>query len=237
MDPLLLVIPLVVIFGVSWYADHMVRRYDGDLPPEVMPKSGRLAETILARHWINDVRVHGGDGDYYAPIQRRIELSDERIARGSTSAAAIAAHEAAHAVQHALRIFSARARLALALPDALASLAWFPIAIAAALLDSELLATVAFGLFTFTLAVSVLTAFNEVDASRRALRELHELLGPEHDQRGARRVLVACGATYVSDTLLDFHYLGRRLRRDEEDGGGGQSSTHDSPGFIRSLFD
>ena len=236
MNPLLLVIPLVVVLGVAWFAGRTIRRYDDDLPRGAMPKSERIAKTILMRNRISSVRVEGGDGDFYAPMARRIELSHKRIARRSTSAAAIAAHEAAHAVQHAVRFLGFMAWLVLAIPSTLASLAWFPVAIGAAALDSDVLADVAFGLFGFTVAVSVVTVWVEVDASRRALRELRELRAPGLDQRGARRVLVVCGATYVADTVLDLGFVGRRLRRDD-DAAGGRSSDDDGGDFIGGQLD
>jgi Zn-dependent membrane protease YugP len=113
---------------------------------------------------------------------------------------------------------------------------WFPAAVGAAALDSDALAAVAFGLFAFTVTVSFLTVWVEVDASRRALRELRALEVAALDQRGARRVLVACAATYVADTLFDLSFVGRRLRRDD-DAAGGSSSGDVSGGFLRGLFD
>ena len=174
-----------------------------------------VARLILARHVIDDVRVVAGEDDLYAPMQRRIELSRDRVDRGSTASAAVAAHEAAHALEHAQRSLSSRLRFALAIPSTPASLGWLPAAIAAAVLGSDALAAVAFALFGFTAAMSALTTWNEVDASRRALRELR---APGLDERGARRVLVACGATYVADTVLDIGFVSRRLRRDDEPG-------------------
>jgi Zn-dependent membrane protease YugP len=86
--------------------------------------------------------------------------------------------------------------------------------------DSRALAAVAFGLFAFTTASSLVTVWVEVDASRRALRELRSLGARGLDARGARRVLLACGATYVADTLVDLGFIGRRLRRDGDGAGG-----------------
>lgn len=233
-----LLIPLLVFFGVSWFAERLIERYDEDLPEGAMPRSGRLAELILARHWINHVRVDGGSDDFYSPEERRIELSEERVDRASISAAAIAAHEAAHAVQHAERSLPFMVLFHLGVPAFLVSMVWFPLAVAAAVLGSEALAASAFIMFGFTLAVSVVRIFNEIDASRRALRELRELFASEFDQRGVRRVLGVAGATYVADSLFDFGFLGRRLRRnDDDEGGGGGSSGDDADDVAGGLFD
>ena len=110
--------------------------------------------------------------------------------------------------------------------------------VAAAVFDSDALAAVAFGLFGFVAAMSVPTLWIEIDASRRALAQLRELLAPIFDERGARMVLGACGATYVASTLLDVGFFGRRLRRDEhEDTGGGGSSGDDADDALGGLFD
>ena len=81
-----LLIPLLVFFGVSWFAERLIERYDEDLPQGAMPKSGRPAELILARHWINHVRVDAGPDDFYSPsdslfdfgfVGRRLRRDDD----------------------------------------------------------------------------------------------------------------------------------------------------------------
>jgi Zn-dependent membrane protease YugP len=211
-----LVIPFVLVLGSVWVARRVIRRYDGVLPRETVPSARRVAKAILKRHGIRDVAVEPGEDNFYLPVRRRIELSHESFKRRSTAAAAIAAHEAAHAIQHATRLRAFMVSNALAVPSALVSLAWFPLAVAAIVLGSDVVAGVASGLFVFAAGVSALRAWVEVDASRRALRELRAL--PDLDIRGARRVLTACGATYVADAVVDLGFVGRRMRKDDDHG-------------------
>jgi Zn-dependent membrane protease YugP len=82
----------------------------------------------------------------------------------------------------------------------------------------------------------------EVDASRRALRDLRALAPAGLDERGVRRILVAAGATYVVDTLLDVGYIVRRLHREDANDGSGEDRSadgggDDDSGFFRRIFD
>jgi Zn-dependent membrane protease YugP len=67
--------------------------------------SGRdVAERMLRDHGIADVRVESVPGhltDHYNPVNKTINLSPEVYNGRNISAAAVAAHECGHAVQHA----------------------------------------------------------------------------------------------------------------------------------------
>lgn len=67
--------------------------------------SGRdVAEKMLRDNGIFDVRVESVNGqltDHYNPVNKTINLSQEVYNGRSVSAAAVAAHESGHAVQHA----------------------------------------------------------------------------------------------------------------------------------------
>ncbi|WP_151996468.1 MULTISPECIES: zinc metallopeptidase [unclassified Imperialibacter] len=67
--------------------------------------SGReIAEKMLADHGIYDVKVVSVEGqltDHYNPANKTVNLSPEVYHGRSAAAAAVAAHECGHAVQHA----------------------------------------------------------------------------------------------------------------------------------------
>lgn len=67
--------------------------------------SGReIAEKMLHDHGIYDVRVECTPGkltDHYNPNEKTVNLSEEVYHNRSVAAAAVAAHEVGHAVQHA----------------------------------------------------------------------------------------------------------------------------------------
>lgn len=64
----------------------------------------QIAEKMLQENGIFDVKVISSQGflsDHYNPVNKTVNLSPEVFAGSSISAAAVAAHECGHAVQHA----------------------------------------------------------------------------------------------------------------------------------------
>src|SRR3970040_3119439 len=63
-----------------------------------------IAEKMLADNGIRDVRVISVAGqltDYYNPVDKTVNLSEAVFNQRNAAAAAVAAHECGHAVQHA----------------------------------------------------------------------------------------------------------------------------------------
>lgn len=63
-----------------------------------------IAQHMLDAHGINDVRIESVSGkltDHYNPMQKTVNLSPDVYSGRSVAAAAVAAHEVGHAVQHA----------------------------------------------------------------------------------------------------------------------------------------
>src|SRR5687767_1665520 len=64
----------------------------------------QIAEKMLRENGIYDVQVTASQGflsDHYNPVNKTVNLSPEVYTGTSISAAAVAAHECGHAVQHA----------------------------------------------------------------------------------------------------------------------------------------
>ena len=105
----LIIYPLFLLSIVfSLYAQFKVsstyRRYS-----TYYTRAGRnatdIARMILSREGIYDVsigRVHGNLTDHYDPTTNTLALSDTTYASTSAAAIGVAAHEAGHAVQHAV---------------------------------------------------------------------------------------------------------------------------------------
>ena len=63
-----------------------------------------IAEQMLADHGIRNVKVISTPGrltDHYNPADRTVNLSEAVYSQRNAAAAAVAAHECGHAVQHA----------------------------------------------------------------------------------------------------------------------------------------
>ena len=77
------------------------------LAPEVPAETTRelLTEKMLADHGIRDVKVISVAGqltDHYNPVDKTVNLSEAVYNQRNAAAAAVAAHECGHAVQHAV---------------------------------------------------------------------------------------------------------------------------------------
>ena len=173
-------------------------------------KSGaEIARDMLNYYNIGDVKIVEGRGtlsDHYNPLSKTVALSPEVYHGRSVAAAAVAAHECGHAVQHATAYsmlqfrsqlvpvvnFASRAQQFLLL----AALGMFGIGGGSTLL----LLTIA--AFSITALFSLVTLPVEYDASNRALAWLDEtgnLVGTEYD--GARDALKWAARTYVAAAL------------------------------------
>lgn len=99
----LFIIILVISLGVQWRFKSKFKKYS-----EIALISGmsgaEIAKKMLEDHGINDVEIISVDGqltDHYNPENRTVNLSPDVYHGRSITAAAVAAHECGHAVQHA----------------------------------------------------------------------------------------------------------------------------------------
>ena len=136
-----------------------------------------VAEKMLRDHGITHVRVTSVKGhltDHYNPTDGTVNLSDEVYNNCSVAAAAVAAHECGHAVQHACAYGPLQMRSALVPIVSFAS-SWVQwVLLAGMLLIEAFPGIMAFGvaLFALTTLFSFVTLPVEIDASRRATRWL-----------------------------------------------------------------
>jgi len=94
---------MIISFAVSSRLKSKFRKYSQ--VPLGSGMSGReIAEQMLADHGIHNVSVASVEGeltDHYNPANKTVNLSPEVYHGRSAAAAAVAAHECGHAVQHA----------------------------------------------------------------------------------------------------------------------------------------
>ena len=172
-----------------------------------------IAEKMLADNQIYDVQVISTPGqltDHYNPQNKTVNLSEVVYSERNASAAAVAAHECGHAVQHAKGYawLQLRSRLvpAVGISSKLASFLLiagiFTVEIFPALLFLGIL------LFAATVVFTIVTLPVEYDASNRALLWLEEnnmLTRTEHD--GAKDALKWAARTYVVAALSSIATL------------------------------
>lgn len=187
--------------------------------------SGRdVALKMLHDNGIYDVKVVSIPGrltDHYNPADRTVNLSQEVYGSASVAAAAVAAHECGHAVQHA------KAYGPLKLRSALVPVVSFSSSIVSWVLLLGVLLIGVFPflllggiiLFAFTTLFSIITLPVEIDASKRALTWLQSAgITNDRNHRYATGALRSAAYTYViaaisSLTTLFYYiavYMGRR---------------------------
>jgi Zn-dependent membrane protease YugP len=137
--------------------------------------SGRdVAERMLRDNGINDVRVESVQGqltDHYNPANKTINLSQEVYNGLSISAAAVAAHECGHAVQHAKAYawLGFRSNLVPVVSFASKYVQWILLIGILVVQRFPALLLIGICLFALTTIFSFITLPVEINASKRAL--------------------------------------------------------------------
>jgi len=176
-------------------------------------KSGKeIAEAMLAHYGINDVKVVPAKGtltDHYNPQTKTIALSEPVYASRSISAAAVAAHECGHAVQHATSysMLTMRSKLVPVVNFSAKAqqfvMMGMMMGLGAGMVSPTLMLVILTATFGVTALFSLVTLPVEFDASKRALAWLDETgitQGAEYD--GAKDALWWAAMTYVSSALM-----------------------------------
>lgn len=162
-----------------------------------------IAEKMLADHGITDVKVISTPGsltDHYNPANKTVNLSDVVYNERNAAAAAVAAHEVGHAVQHAQAYSWLTMRSKLVPIVSLSSKVVQWILLAGIILINVFpgLLLIGIAVFAATTLFSVVTLPVEYDASNRALAWLENknmLTREEH--AGAKDALKWAARTYL----------------------------------------
>ena len=172
-----------------------------------------VAQKMLRDNGINDVQVISVDGqltDHYNPAEKTVNLSPEVYSGRSVAAAAVAAHECGHAVQHAHAYAWLGLRTAL-VPSVSFASKWMQWILLAGILTINVfpyLLLVGVVLFAFTTLFSFVTLPVEFDASARGLAWLESsgiTSSQEHDM--AKDALFWAAMTYVIAALSSLAAL------------------------------
>jgi uncharacterized protein len=168
---------MFLVMGASWLIQWRLRsKFDqySQIALQNRMSGAEIAELMLADHGIRDVRVISTEGrltDHYNPTDKTVNLSADVFAGRSAAAAAIAAHECGHAVQHATAYawLQLRSKLVPALSVTSTWTQWLLLIGVFALRFSLVPLGIGIALFSLTTLFSFITLPVEFDASRRAL--------------------------------------------------------------------
>lgn len=220
-----------IIFLVSWYVSRKLKSKFKEYSQVHLQNgmSGKeIAEKMLADNGITDVKVISVAGqltDHYNPADKTVNLSEGVYMQRNAAAAAVAAHECGHAVQHATAYSWLKLRSTI-VPAVSVSSKLSNFVIMAGLIlfaTGTALGTWVFGIGVLLFAVTTVFAFItlpvEFDASKRALvwLETNNMVTPQ-EHAGAKDALKWAARTYVVAaigslaTLIYFIsiFLGRR---------------------------
>ncbi|MBT0549788.1 zinc metallopeptidase [Riemerella anatipestifer] len=218
---------LGIITLVSWLVSARLKSKFNHYSKVILSNglSGKeVAEKMLRDNGIHDVQVVSIPGqltDHYNPMNKTVNLSEAVYMQRNAAAAAVAAHECGHAIQHAVGYSMLQLRSKLVpIVNISSNLLQFiligGIAVMAASGNKTLLA-VGVGLFAITTLFAFVTLPVEYDASNRALKWLkstgtvttEEYAGAEDSLKWAARtyVVAALGSLaqliYFASMLMD----------------------------------
>jgi Zn-dependent membrane protease YugP len=187
--------------------------------------SGReIAEKMLKDHGITDVKVISVEGsltDHYNPADKTVNLSPDVYHGRSVAAAAVAAHECGHAVQHATAYSWLQFRSAMvpALSVSSRYMHWVLLGGILMLNSFPTLLFIGIALLALTTVFSFVTLPVEFDASNRAIAWLESNnITQRNETDTAKSALKWAASTYVIAALSSLAtlvyyimiYMGRR---------------------------
>ncbi|MBQ4292470.1 MAG: zinc metallopeptidase [Muribaculaceae bacterium] len=173
----------------------------------------QVAQMMLAQNGINDVNVvhTGGElTDHYNPANKTVNLSDVVYSQPTVAAAAVAAHECGHAVQHATAyaMLGLRSKLVPVVNIASKWMQWILLAGILLVQVFPYILLVGIILFATTTLFSLVTLPVEINASARALKWLdHAGITDAYTYPAAKSALKAAAYTYVVAALTSLATL------------------------------
>ncbi|MDI9310480.1 MAG: zinc metallopeptidase [Limnohabitans sp.] len=194
------------IMLVSWLVSSRLKskfEHYSKLQLQNRMSGAEIAEKMLADNGIRDVRVISTPGmltDHYNPVDKTVNLSEAVYNQRNAAAAAVAAHECGHAVQHAqgYEWLQMRSKLVPVVQVASSFVQWILIAGILMIKVFPGLLLIGIVIFAATTLFSIITLPVEYDASNRALAWLKSKnIVNQAEYAGAEDALKWAARTYV----------------------------------------
>lgn len=207
---------IIAVFGIigMFVQGRLKSRFEkySKTPLQAGMSGKEVAENMLQHYGIRDVTVEEGKGfltDHYHPTKKKVSLSPAVYQGRNIAAAAVAAHECGHAVQHATAYswLEMRSTLVPVVSVAARSQQWLLIlaimGIGGGFAAGSTILLITILAFAMTTLFAFITLPVEFDASKRALAWLENSnvtrSNQEHD--GAKDALHWAAMTYVVSAL------------------------------------
>ena len=218
---LIIAVSLIGII-VQWRLNRVFEKYSKVISPGGLT-GAQIAQKMLYDNGINDVQitcVKGQLTDHYDPTKKTVNLSEEVYQSNSVAAAAVAAHECGHAVQHKVGYAPLKLRSALVPAVNISSKLSMIVIIIGLLIINVFPALfwIGIAMFAMVFLFSVVTLPVEFNASKRALAWLQASNSLDATSLAqAKNALNWAASTYVVAALSALasliYYLGLGSRR------------------------
>lgn len=204
----------LVFMGISWLVGATLKSKFAKYSKQRMANgmTGReVAERMLRDNGIHDVKVISVPGrltDHYNPMDKTVNLSEAVYNESNAAAAAVAAHECGHAVQHATAYAPLNFRSKMVPIQNVSAQILNVVVFGMIILGGVLGSAAPFMIYTIIGAQAMITLFTivtlpvEFDASKRALQWIDSngiVTVDEYD--GAKDALKWAAMTYVVAAL------------------------------------
>jgi len=195
-----------IIMLMSWFVSNRLKskfEFYSKLHLQNGMSGAEIAEKMLADNGIYDVKVISTPGqltDHYNPSDKTVNLSESVYNQRNAAAAAVAAHECGHAVQHATAysMLQLRSKLVPIVSFASNIVQWILLAGILMVNTFPSLLLVGIVIFSATTLFTIITLPVEYDASNRALAWLkNKNMVNQAEYAGAEDSLKWAARTYV----------------------------------------
>lgn len=211
-----------IIALISWLVGRQLKskfKYYAKIQLKNGLTGKQIAEKMLQDHGIYDVKVTSTSGhltDHYNPLTKTVNLSEAVYNQQNASAAAVAAHEVGHAVQHANAYQWLTLRSTLVPAVSISSNFSQFLVIGGIILGAVsgnsglgfIIAVIGLGMMALATLFSFITLPVEYDASNRALAWLksNNML-TDSEQDGAKDALKWAARTYLVAAIASLAML------------------------------
>ena len=226
-DPGFLIVSAVIMLASTFVSNKLKKKFQhySGLRMRNGLSGKEIAEKMLEDHGIRDVKVISVRGqltDHYNPSNKTVNLSEVVYHEVNAAAAAVAAHEVGHAVQHARAYnwLTMRSKLVPVVSLSSRFVQWVLLAGIAMVNVFPALLYVGIAMFAMTTLFSFITLPVEYDASNRALAWMeNKHVATREELAGAKDALKWAARTYLVGaigslgTLLYYISMAMRSQR------------------------
>lgn len=173
-----------------------------------------VARKILDKNGLNDLLIVETNGyltDHYDPNRKVIKLSKNIYGNDTISSMAVAAHEVGHAIQDKEGYFFLRLRTFIfPIVSFISRMSWLVILVG---FFFEIVNAIYLGIIIISASVifELVTLPVEINASKRAIKELNSLNLITGEENKVKNVLTAAALTYIAGTLAEILQLIRLI--------------------------